>query len=518
MPRNASGREVNFRDDQVLLSTTDLDSRITHANQNFCDIAGYSLQEMMGNPHNMVRHQDMPKAAFADLWKTVKRGQSWMGPVKNLCKNGDYYWVNAFVTPIRDDSGKIIEYQSVRTTLNRDVLNRATSEYAKINSGGSSPALKTAVDYTLWFVIALSALTLLTLAGMVFNGFTLLSLVAFLTGSFLTAGFSMWRTQYIKVVNSAQKVFNNPLMSYLYHGNRDLLGHLNLAIEMQSAKVRAVVGRVNDVSMQVNDNAQKNTKSGHDVSSLLNRQGEEITQMATAMEQFSSTVEELAGNVNDAAHASDQTEKQTQLGREAVDHAMGAMQKLAGQLTQANDEVNKLVEGNNSIHGILGEINAIAEQTNLLALNAAIEAARAGEQGRGFSVVADEVRNLAGRTQQSTQEITSRLTELQTVSAKAVEAMEQGTQLSGETLELAEENGRSLEEIQKQVTILADLNRTIAASIEEQSVVAKQVSENVNSIKDVSDETGQHGEYSLRLSKELLCQISQQTSLVKQFA
>ena len=105
------------------------------------------------------------------------------------------------------------------------------------------------------------------------------------------------------------------------------------------------------------------------------------------------------------------------------------MQKLAEQLSQANEEVTRLVEGNNSIHGILGEINDIAEQTNLLALNAAIEAARAGEQGRGFSVVADEVRNLAGRTQQSTQEITTRLKELQTVSGNAVSAMETGDQI-----------------------------------------------------------------------------------------
>ena len=132
--------------------------------------------------------------------------------------------------------------------------------------------------------------------------------------------------------------------------------------------------------------------------------------------------------------------------------------------------------------------------------------------------MADEVRNLAGRTQQSTQEITQKLTQLQDVSEKAVAAMEVGTQLSVETLALAEENGRSLEEIKTQATILADLNRTIAAAIEEQSGVAKQVSASVYSIKDLSDETGQHGEYSLELSNELLNKIAQQTSLVKQFA
>ena len=518
MVNSSNGRQVNFRNDQVLLSTTDLDSRITYANQNFCDIAGYSLDEMMGNPHNMVRHKDMPKQAFADLWSTIRNGDSWMGPVKNRCKNGDYYWVNAFVTPIRNENGKIVEYQSVRTTLKPDVQERATSEYQKINAGTKSAALKQPLDFTLGITVALALITVVSGINIATTNIGTFSLLLFFLSLIVTVGFVYWRKQYLNVVEKANKVFSNPLMSYLYHGNRDLLGHINLALEMQHAKVRAVVGRVNDVSMQVNDNAKQNTKSGEDVSNLLNRQGGEITQMAAAMEQFSATIQELAGNVNDAANASDQTEKQTLLGREAVDNAMSAMQKLSEQLGQANEEVNKLVEGNNSIHGILSEINAIAEQTNLLALNAAIEAARAGEQGRGFSVVADEVRNLAGRTQQSTQEITSRLTALQAVSGKAVDAMEQGTLLSGDTLSLAEESGKNLEEIQKQVTILADLNRTIAASIEEQSVVAKQVSTGVHSIKDLSDETGLHGEHSLKLSNELLEKIAQQTSLVKQFA
>ncbi len=125
--------EVKFSDSQILLSTTDLKSNITYANEDFCKIAGYSLDEMVGKPHNLVRHSDMPKLAFADLWQHLKNGQSWMGPVKNSCKNGDYYWVNAFVTPIKDKSGRTVEFQSVRTKQSDDVVQRATAEYAKIN-------------------------------------------------------------------------------------------------------------------------------------------------------------------------------------------------------------------------------------------------------------------------------------------------------------------------------------------------------------------------------------------------
>lgn len=112
-----NNKEVKFSDSDILLSTTDLDSYITYANQEFCNISGFTLAEMVNQPHNLVRHSDMPKLAFADLWQHLHNGRSWMGPVKNRCKDGSYYWVNAFVTPIKDASGQTVEYQSVRKKL-----------------------------------------------------------------------------------------------------------------------------------------------------------------------------------------------------------------------------------------------------------------------------------------------------------------------------------------------------------------------------------------------------------------
>ena len=144
-PRN--GREVTFSDKEILLSTTDLDSHITYANPHFCKIAGFTLGEMLGKPHNLVRHQDMPKAAFADMWQHLRVGHSWMGPVKNRCKNGDFYWVNAFATPIKNSSGKIVEYQSIRTKPAPEVVARAQSEYQKLNNGNSSKATKKAYRF-----------------------------------------------------------------------------------------------------------------------------------------------------------------------------------------------------------------------------------------------------------------------------------------------------------------------------------------------------------------------------------
>ncbi|MBL4632051.1 MAG: methyl-accepting chemotaxis protein [Paraglaciecola sp.] len=512
------GSEVKFAQDEVLLSTTDLDSKITYANPRFCEVAGYKIEEMVGHPHNMVRHPDMPKMAFADLWKTIRGGGSWMGPVKNRCSDGNYYWVNAFVTPVKDENNKIFENQSIRTCPNRDVVDRADREYKKINSTGKSAALRKPIDLTAFIVPILFVLFFLNSFTIYQQGLDAVSSIMILLTLSLISGVIYWRVRYKKVLELAHEVFDNSFMAYMYSGSNEMLGHITLSLEMQKAKLSAVVGRVTDVSGKVRDNAEENNVSGAKVSSLLHKQVNEVAQVSVSMRQFSETIQELAENINKASTSADRTEQQTNLGKSKVQEAIGSIQKLDVQLKTASDQLGELVEGNNSIQAILSEINAIADQTNLLALNAAIEAARAGEHGRGFSVVADEVRSLAGRTQKSTEEITKRLAALQTISSQAVSAMEEGTNLSLLGVSLVKESGQTLDDISEEVSTLADLNRSISAAIEEQSVVAGQVSISVDSIKDLAEESGEHGQVSQRLSAELLEQINLQSVLVKQFA
>ncbi len=148
-------REQLFGQDEILLSTTDLSSHIKYANHYFCKIAGYELDEMLGKPHNMVRHPDMPKAAFENLWQFIQSGESWMGPVKNRCKNGDYYWVNAFVTPIKDEHGKVHEYQSVRTCPDRQVTKRAEHLYPQLSAGKTPKCVSQSFDFTKIVLFAL---------------------------------------------------------------------------------------------------------------------------------------------------------------------------------------------------------------------------------------------------------------------------------------------------------------------------------------------------------------------------
>lgn len=244
--------EQLFSTSDILLSTTDLNSRIKYANAGFCDIAGYSLDELVDNPHNQVRHPDMPKAAFKDLWSTIQQGNSWMGPVKNRCKNGDYYWVNAFVTPIRDYSGNVSEYQSVRTVLDSNVKGRANKVYPQLSQGKTPAAAKKKSDKTLWVQFILFALVLLSLVNL-FVGDSNLLLSLPVTGLSLGGAglFYFWRRQYLAVLQEANKIFDNPLMSYLYSGNNDKVGNILLALKMRTAEIRAVVGRVSDDSTTI---------------------------------------------------------------------------------------------------------------------------------------------------------------------------------------------------------------------------------------------------------------------------
>lgn len=506
-------QEIPLHPDTILLSTTDVNSHITYANSEFCEVSGYSTQEMYGQPHNLVRHSDMPKAAFENLWQTIQQGESWMGPVKNQSKDGRFYWVNAFVTPIKDEQGKIIEYQSVRTKLNDEVRARAEKTYQEINRGKNKV---TSYDSTLWVSIGICIGTLLSIANLLVTPNVISAL---LLGIFAPILFLQlrWRSRFKTVLTEAKAAYNNPLMSYLYTGHFDAIGNLLLAIKMQQAKVRAVVGRVNDVSSRVNINAQKNTQSGQQVSELLKQQSTEVQQMVQCMQEFTDTIEELTGNVQQAATAAKASEQQTLCGKSAVDRVIDAIHHLDEHLAEVNKAVERLVAGNEKIHGILSVINSIADQTNLLALNAAIEAARAGEHGRGFSVVADEVRALAQKTQASTEEITQLVLELNDISQSAVASMDQGNQLSNTSVELASENGDSLSTIQTHVSELAELNLSVATAIEQQSNVIKQVNINVESVSQLAKIGGQHGEQSHLLSRELLNQIEQQTKLIRQF-
>ena len=517
--KQVSQTEKTFPSSSILLSTTDLKGKITYANHDFCEIAGYELDELIGHGHNIVRHPDMPKAAFADLWDTLKQGRSWMGPVKNRCKNGDYYWVNAYVTPIKDEQGKVVEYQSVRTVPEEKVVRRAKKLYRQLNEGKTPVRLRfSRLDYTTYMQSLLMMLTLFLGMAMAYTRDSLwMVLPAFIMSLACSVLFALWRKRYQQVVHQAEQVFDNNLMSILYSGCPDKLGRIELALKMRKSELNAVIGRVRDLSENVNSIAEDTAANGSDVSKMLSEQSSEIDQVATAMNQMVGTINELSSSVLSAADASTQGQSISNSGMAVVSDTVDSIHTLSGQLQEVDKVISHLVQGSQSIETISDEISSIADQTNLLALNAAIEAARAGEQGRGFAVVAEEVRALAQRTQQSTEEIKNMLAQLNKESDEAIAAMSKSRDLARDCVRFANDTGNTLGEVNGEVDKISVLNQQIATAVEEQSVVAEQVSKNTHRINDIANVGVGHGEDSKQLSHDLLDELKTLHSLIVQF-
>ncbi|XBD32371.1 methyl-accepting chemotaxis protein [Pseudomonas anguilliseptica] len=318
----------------------------------------------------------------------------------------------------------------------------------------------------------------------------------------------------------AQRIAAGDLTHDLTHDlpqdRRDEPGQLMAAMQVMSVSLRTLVGRIGGGVSQIAAAAEQLSAITAQTSAGVQNQKMETEQTATAMHEMAATVQEVAQNAEQASLAARAADQEAQQGNQVVQQAVSQIGHLATEVEESAEAIAALNQESARIGGVLEVIRNVAEQTNLLALNAAIEAARAGEQGRGFAVVADEVRALAKRAQDSTEEIEGLIASLQRLAKGAVEKMGSSRSLTQRTVTLAGETGAALGRITQAVSTIEQMNQQIAAA-EEQSAVAETISESVTRVRDIGEQSASASQQTAASSAELARLGVELQGLVAQF-
>ena len=494
--------EYVMEDGKTIVSSTDLRGNINYANQYFIQVSGYTEQELLGAPQNILRHPDMPPEAFADMWQTIQSGTPWTGLVKNRRKNGDFYWVLANVTPVIEN-GKPVGYLSVRTKPERDQVAAAEKLYREIREGNprrlrivhgralrsfwwtrAREAVRMSLDKQVVSATTVLAGAMLLLAGMLFalDGTRLASMQNWLGIIALVAGLGMLnlgRSLYFRVAmplkqatHAARMMAGGDLTSTIKVQGEHEMAHLLAALRQTNVNLRSIIGDVranfDQISMATDEIADGNM----DLSGRTESQASSLQQTAASMEQLTSTVQQSASNV---ASANQLAERAAQVAAQGGD--------IVAQVVATMDAINA---SSSKILDIIGMIDGIAFQTNILALNAAVEAARAGEDGRGFAVVASEVRALAQRSAAAAKEIKELISaSMEKVQAGAVltnsagvtmneviAAVSRVTQVMDEISNATQEQSDGIGQVNLAVIQIDDITQRNAALVEEAAAAA----------------------------------------------
>jgi aerotaxis receptor len=447
-------REFELEDGVTLVSTTDTKGVITHCNEAFVRASGFDYAELLGQPHSIVRHPDVPPEAFKDLWGTIGRGRPWSGIVKNRRKNGDHYWVQANVVPVMEN-GKPCAYMSVRLKPTRAQIQAAEQAYAvldaqrasgkvavRLHAGGLRKVgwrdwpgklhritLSQRAGLGLALMLALTLLPTWVLAGQDVQTLLVTQCVGAVVGAGL---FWAWfRRALVHPIAQATRLANDLACCNL-NGQIDFditspLGALMRRLWLSNLNMRAIVSDVRAEVKGAYQAAQGIHEGSVELSSHTETQASEVEKTTSAVREIADTVKRTADTAHALSSLSSNASTMAAEGAQAIDQVAASMHAIEASSDRITD--------------IIGVIEQLAFQTNLLALNAAVEAAHAAEHGRGFAVVAAEVRALAQRSTAAAQQIRELI-------HHSVEQVSQGT----ETVDVAAKTVRTAVEAVCEVT------------------------------------------------------------------
>ena len=498
--------EAPFPKGRYIVSRTDLKGSVTYANDTFVDISGFNREELMGKNHNLVRHPDMPPQAFAWLWDTIKTSRPWRGVVKNRCKNGDFYWVEALVVPVRKNN-EITGYMSVRTEPTREQIASAAALYQKLNAKQASipkPSAWSRISIraklqglVIWLLAAqvIAALVHQFGSNLGLSAETVALTLPVLGASSIAIGVWLMTMQnqvmtvISRIADRLDHIAQGDLTDPIPLDRLDELGKLNDALVTMQAHFKVMMAEIAEAAKLTERNADALSVGMENTRQVANLQSGAVNRIATAVEQLVTSVNEVANSAEQATEAVTKSRGLLSETSQRMTESQKASQQVVTTVNGATKTMSELFQSIAAIGQISLAIKEIAEQTNLLALNAAIEAARAGEAGRGFAVVADEVRKLAEKAGTQTGQITSTVEEIQRITQSAVTGMEAaGTHVSA-TDSAMNEARAGLDTVSQHGEDVVTISRHIADGTRQQSAAGNEIAGQVDDIAKGIDQT-----------------------------
>ena len=498
--------EAPFPRGRYIVSRTDLKGITTYANDTFVRLSGFTREELIGKNHNVVRHPDMLPGAFAWLWDTIKQGRPWRGIVKNRCKNGDFYWVDALVVPVLKNN-EMVGYMSVRTEPTRQQVADAEALYSQLKEGKATipkpsvwmrTSLKAKLSgFVLWLIAAQIIGAAIHVLGPSLGlspraielTVQLLGASSVIAGVWLLTIQSQMMTIISRIIGRLDNIAQGDLTDPIPLHRVDELGRLNDALVIMQTHLKAMMAEIVEAADQVGVNADDLNAEMEQTRKVTRIQSNAASSITAAVEQLVASVNEVAGSAQKASQAVEASHGLINEASLRMSESQVASQNVVKTVNDAGQTMAELFQSISAINRVSQVIRGIADQTNLLALNAAIEAARAGESGRGFAVVADEVRKLAENSSKQTSEITASVSEIQRITQIAVSTMEAAESQVTEADSAMSAARLGLDAVAHHGEEVASISTHIAAGTRQQSAAGNDITAQVEGIVSGIDQT-----------------------------
>jgi len=468
---------------QQLISVTDTNGRYIYVNDHYCQHSGFSREELLEMDSHSLTHPKMPKQVLSELSATLSRGFSWQGVLRIESKEKQDVWLDTFITP-QYEHGKAIGYQSVSTAAPKPLVESAQHIYKSINKDQKWATFEFTKNHKFAFLVLLSIVAQLYI-------FTQMGLVTSIIAALSAlAPIAVFWHDIIPTAKTAVRMQNiyDSVSRKVYFG-KGTASVIDFNFSMLKTKLKAILSRTIDAAKPIKDVMSNVAQGMNQTRENLEQQKHEIQQLSVSMNQMQASTNEIAANTVTAAEDLDNTFVQCEEAQQGIYDTTDKIKHLAKEVETASASADSLTESANSVGELMEDIQSIADQTNLLALNAAIEAARAGEHGRGFAVVADEVRNLSSRTQDSAKEIHQRLSVMLSTIDHWVELMNSNKREADYCVETAEASNKKIEAVVEKVQSVTHVASHIATAAEEQSVVSKEINNNIEEIHHATNQT-----------------------------